>query len=281
MADACTIVVDGRAYEVEPSEESTRARHGDLALRLPVWTGARHLDALRRHLVPGPAGLELDGEGYAAEILAHTEAPVERWHELVPLALWWATRPDLDPAPSDATTACDGAGVDLHGGARAQLRDCTWQQRLAAAREGLLRSDEGAAVDPVRVMGRLLAQVVESVEAPGRGRVSLEELGASSLVRLWGVVLDRCSRQPPFAALLDLEDGPAPARRLLELCRALGRTPTQVLELPAAEVDLVCELVRRAEAAMPSRTPVASRAHAPLHDASDAVVIHFGDGGST
>lgn len=270
MADALTIVVDRRTYEVEASQGSTRVRHGDLELELPAWTGARHLDALCRHLVPGSAGLELDGEGYAAEVLALTDAPVERWSELAPLALWWATRPDLDPPTSVG---------ELHGGVRARLGECTWRQRLAAASAGLQRSDDGAAIDPVAVMEQLLACVVEAVEEPGGRRVSLDELGASSFVRLSSLVLDHGCREAPFSALAGVPDASEPARRLLELCRALGRAPTQVLEMPAAEVDLVRELMRRAAGVMPEQASTPSRAHAPLHDAADAVVIRF-DGGS-
>lgn len=274
MADACTIVVDRRAYEVETSEGTARARHGDLVVELPAWSGARHLAALRRHLVPGAAGLELDGEGYAAEVLALTEAPVERWSELVPLALWWATRPELDPAP-----APHGDDVALHRGAQARLRECAWQQRLAAARGGLVRSDEGAAVDPVRVLEQLLASAVERVEAPPRGGIAIEALDGSSLVRLSSLVLDRSCREAPFDELMGLDDAPEPARGLLELCRVLGRTPSQVLQMPATEVDLVRELLRRIEGEKLPRRPVPSRPHAPLHDAPDAVVIRFGDEG--
>jgi hypothetical protein len=277
MADALTIVVDRRTYEVETSQGEARVRHGDLELELPAWTGARHLEALCRHLVTGSAGLELDGEGYAAEVLALTDAPVERWNELAPLALWWATRPDLDPSTSNTPADVDEGA--LHGGARAHLGECTWRQRLAAASAGLQRSDDGAAIDPVAVMEQLLAHVVEAVEEPDGRHVSLDELGASSFVRLSSLVLDHGCREAPFSAFAGVPDASEPARRLLELCRALGRTPTQVLEMPAAEVDLVRELMRRAAGVMPEQASTPSRAHAPLHDAADAVVIRF-DGGS-
>lgn len=273
MSGACTIIVDHRIYEVEISMGSARARHGDLELDLPSWTATEHLDALRRHLVPGPAGLELDCEGYAAELLARTDIPITRWGELVPLALWWATRPDLDDATSN------GASVVLHDGSWAELRDCTWYERIAAARHGLVRSDDGVAIDVVRVMERLLERAVECVVATGGQRISWQALGGSSVVRLSSVLLERSIREAPFSELTDIENTSEQARVLLELCRVLGRTPTQVFALPAAEVDLVRELLRRANVAAPSRgDPLRSRPHAPLHDAPDAIVIDFGGG---
>jgi hypothetical protein len=275
MSGSYTIVVDQRAYEVEASEGSVRARHRDLELALPRWSAAQHLDALRRHLVPGPAGLELDGEGYAAEVLARTDAPVTRWGELVPLALWWATRPELDGMVSG------GESMVLHEGVRAQMRECTWHQRMAAARHGLVRSDDGVAIDPVQVMEQLLEHLVEGIDAPDGHPVPLDELAGSSLVRLSNAVLDRSSREAPFTELLELEEAPAQARELLELCRVLGYTPTQVFALPAAEVDLVRELMRRATVTPPVRATAPARSHAPLHDAPDAIVIDFGNGGST
>lgn len=276
MAGACTIVVDRWTYEVEISEGSARARYGDLVLELPHWSAAQHLDAMRRHLVPGPAGLDLDGEGYAAEVLASTEAPVTRWGELVPLALWWATRPDLD-------TASDVQDATLHDGSRVELHDCTWRERLTAACEGLVQSPDGAAIDVVRVMEGLLERVVERIEAPGGQCRSWRALGGSSLVRLSSRLLERSSREAPFPELMGLDDAPEHARVLLELCRALGRTPTQVFALPATEVDLVRELIRRSDVAASLRAlrRSHSRPHAPLHDAPDAIVIDFGGGGST
>lgn len=275
MSGAYTIVVDQWAYEVRASEGSVCARHRDLELVLPRWSAAQHLDALRRHLFSGPAGLELDAEGYAAEVLSRTDAPVARRAELVPLALWWATRPELDGVASD------GESTVLHERVRAQLRECTWHERMAVARHGLVQSGDGAAIDPVQVMEQLLEHVVEGIEAPGGHSMPLGELAGSSLVRLSSAVLDRTSREAPFAELLELEETPAQARELLELCRVLGRTPTQVFELPAAEVDLVRELMRRATLTPPVRATAPARSHAPLHDAPDAIVIQFGNGGST
>lgn len=274
MLAVCTVVVDRQTYEVETSQGSVRARHGDLELTLPPWSGAQHLDALRRHLIPGPAGLELDGEGYAAEILARTDAPSTRWSELVPLALWWATRPELEDV-------LVGEQAELHDGTRVRLRDCTWQERIAAARHGLLQSDEGAAIDPVRVIEHLLEQSVDGVEAVDGRSVPLGAVEGSSLVRLSSLVLDRNNREAPFTDLMELEDAPTQARELLELCRVLGRTPMQVFGLPAAEVDLVRELMRRAGGSTPQRVRTTSRPHAPLHEAPDAIVLEFGSGGST
>lgn len=269
-----TVVVDRQTYEVEASEGSARARYGDLELSLPRWSGADHLRALGRHLVPGLAGLELDAEGYAAELLARIDAPVERWPELVPLALWWATRPELDGERLD-----DG-GLALAGGARAQLADCAWRQRIDAARHGLVRSDEGAAVDPVRVLEQLCDRVLDGVEDADGRSIAPQELDGPSFVHLCAHVVEHSSRESPFPELEAFEDAPEPARELLELCRVLGRTPTQVLELPAREVDLVRGLVALAGGTGAPQAPKPSRVHAPLHDAPDAVVIDFGDGGA-
>lgn len=277
MTSTCTIVVDRQTYEVEASEGTARARHGDLVLELPHWSAAQHLDALRRHLVPGPTGLELDSEAFAAEVLACTGAPVDRWGELVPLALWWAARPEQDDWEHGLGEPNTG-WTTLHDGVRARLHTCTWHQRIVAARHGLVRVDGSLAIDPVQVLEHLLTHVVEQVEDTDGQRMSWRELASSSLLRLANVVLEHNSREAPFTELGERDDLPEQARGLLELCRVLGRTPTQVLGLPATEVDLVRELMRRTETAAMPRPSTSPRAHAPLHMAPDAIVLDFGGG---
>lgn len=272
MGVARTLRVDRSTYEVEVSDGVSRAWCGDLELRLPPWSGADHFRALERHLVPGVAGLELDAEGYAAELLSRTDVPVEHWGELVSLALWWATRPELDGELLE-----DGR-LGLPGGARAQLERCTWKQRLAAVRGSLQRSENALAVDPVAVVERLVDSVSARVEDASGRVVEPRMLEGAALARLVEHVVEHSTRESPFPELEGLEEVPARAGELLAVCRALGRTPTEVLALPALEIDLVRALLRVESGEVEHRELRTSRPHAPLHDAIDAVVLEFGDG---
>ncbi|MCH9683414.1 MAG: hypothetical protein K0V04_18400 [Deltaproteobacteria bacterium] len=277
MSELRTVIVGERHYEVElsASGDALRARYEGLQVELPLWTGARHLDALRRHVTPGPDGLVLDATGYAAELLGDAGVEPEQWPDLTPLALWWSARPELAQAHDDE------GWVTLPCGTRARVRECSWRARIEAARRGLTGDDGVRTIDPVAVLDRVLEHVVVDVEPEARGAQAGRGLASASFGRLATAVLDRVAPQTRPESLPDDREGADSARRVLDVCRALGRTPSEVLEMPAAEIDLVEALMERSSPTTRATSVAApSRTHAPLHDAPDAFVITFGDGGS-
>jgi hypothetical protein len=186
--------------------------HDDLAFALPSWSGAQHLAALRRHIVPGPGAPELDVEGYAAELLVLTSVPQPRWAALVPVALWWAIRPDLGPA------RCDGRWVELYGGTRVRVDEYSWVERCEAAQNALFEEDDDE-LDPAAVVERVLAQVVEHVDESGV--TALADLSAPAVVQLAAAMLDRYHCQHADDPFEDLDA--ERARLVLALHCGLGR----------------------------------------------------------
>jgi len=188
------------------------------ALDLPTWSGAQHLAALRRHIVPGPGVPRLDLEGYAAELLLHTDEPEEDWAELTSHALCGVLDPERGPAGDD------GRFVELSCGTRIRMGDCPWSERVQAARAAL-GIDDGAPADPVRVVEQVLAQVLDHVVV---GTTTIDQLAPASLVQLAGAVLDRYDRALTDGDLEDLDLGEPDvqaesARLVLALHRSLGR----------------------------------------------------------
>lgn len=179
------------------------------------WTGARHLEAIERHVSCEAGVPRLDAEGYAAELLSRTGIPARRWSQWVPWALTWATHPGLGPALDD------GRVIELDGGLRIRMGDCPWALRCEAARVSL--EDEGEhAPSPVLTAERVLAQVLEHAEG---GPVAPSSLTAASIVQLADAVLRRYeaerSEEPEEADLdpLDAEH----VRMVLAIHRSLGR----------------------------------------------------------
>ncbi len=264
------------SYEVEipAAGGHLRARHGDALLELPPIDGARHLDALRRHVTPGVEGLVLDERGYASEFLVAASVSAAQWSRWIPLVLWWAARPDL------AEPATDGQWVTLPCSTRARLRSCTWRERISAARAGLVGQGDSACVDPVAVLEGILERVVADISLQG-GEASLPTMDSASWSRLAGAALALTGHDAdtdPRSAPVD----PVHAQAVLELCRVLGCMPSDVLDAPACEIDVVWELLRHAggEPRSPSvRGP--ARPHAPLHGAADAFVIDFSASGAS
>jgi len=188
------------------------------SMALPSWTGARHLAALRRHIVSGPGVPSLDTEGYASEILLETDVPEDEWNDWVPYVLHRMLRSERGRAEDD------GRFVELSDGIRIRLGDCSWSERVEAAREAL-GIDEPRALDPIRVAEQVLAHVLDAVEG---GPLTFDRISAPSLVQLAGALLDRYDRALTDEELEELDlaepdDSAQQAHFVLALHRSLGR----------------------------------------------------------
>ncbi len=187
------------------------------------WTGARHLAALRAHIVPGPGTVTLDRTGYAAEVLATTDDPGEDWVQLVPHILATAVCPVFGPAEDDGTF------VTLHDGTRVRMGDCPWVDRVRAARLAMGVEDDAVSLCPVRVAETVLAQVWELAQTDEP--ITIAQLDAPALVQLAAALLDRYDRALTDEDLEEFEMGEwrefdesaEQVRMVLALHRSLGR----------------------------------------------------------
>lgn len=268
------LVIEGLRYAVTPGgvSGSLRATMREVEVELAPWTWADHLAALRRHLRAQGGRLVLDEEGYAREVLRQATLDEESRAFLVPLALWWAAGGDRRAAPSTP----DPAGwVHLGAGLRAQIRAWSWRQRLAVMRACVEAVGDAHVVDPLGIVERLLATTLLVLEHSDTGRV--QQLGAVDAAvahELLATLTELCMPSPDPTDDAWHQD-PAIAAQVLRLCGALGWTPSQVLDAPAAEVDVLRWLLERGEPgdAAPSR-----RRALRLHDHPDAMVLEFAGG---
>lgn len=234
-------------------------------VRLRPWTYAAHMAALRDSAVTEAGGLVLDRAGFAGHVLRHSGVTPAGRDWLLPLALWWAAGGE-----ETAAVAVPGDVVDL-GAAKARLRPWTEGERLAALGAMLVRDD--AAGDWFDGAGYLDAMVRRSLVAlePPAG---LEALDSRAVARLLAAVtalnIVEPARDPLLSGVL-----PEPVvAATLELCRALGWTPAQVLGTSAAEVQRLLVLLRRAA---PRANPPASARAAGLAAHPDATVFTFAE----
>lgn len=261
------VEIDGRRFAVRrvpgprgPALEVLLER-GD-AVRLDPWTLDDHLAALDRHTCLEGQDPRIDAVALAAEILARTsDAPLDddARARLLPLALWWAggDAPPARPGPDGELALSVG---------RAALRPWTSLARARAL---------DACTDPrtgaLRVGSYLRAMIAASVAAP----FDPLALAGDDAARLLDAVADLGAPRD------DLSDGPGSAelaRATLRLCRALGWTPGQVWNAPAAEVDRMLALLDRLEAPAPRPAPPRPAPASRLAAFPDAVIIEVGDG---
>src|SRR5262245_33241697 len=136
MQGSSAIEVDGVAYQVhfqgfrDPLQVHLEGGR-EVALR-PCTCGA-HLDALGKHLRPGPGGLALDAPSFCREVLAGSGLSGELVHQIGPLALWWAAGGDARPP-----VRLDAEGWLELDGERARLRPWTHGERLRALSESVI-----------------------------------------------------------------------------------------------------------------------------------------------
>ena len=271
------VVIDGHRFEVALGEggQPLRARVDDGELELPAWTWDDHVDALRHHLDVIDGRLVLDEAGYARRVLARAGTPQEQDARLTPLALWWAAGAGRvvasRPAPNE--------WIDLGGGARAKIRVWSFRERMTVLRQCLEYRDDEPFIDPLVLVERLLRDGVLALECPaGQG---INDLGRLDAGAVQGLLSALTEYSMPGASAVDdaLLDDPALASQVLRVCKAMGWTPSQVLEAPAGEVDAIVALLGPADApvAKPRRAPLRS---SRLHDQPDAMVLVFGEGGA-
>ena len=211
---------------------------------LRPWTVADHLAALSVCALGGADGPTLDLGRFAQIVLDRCWSGAASG-ALDELALWWAAAPgagEIDPA----------GWVSL-GASRARLRRWSWLER-GRALEATVR-DEGLDA------AALLAAEVESCVVETSDGLSPMALPAG----------------PVLQALVHLNAPPALppglGRTTLRAAKALGWSPRQVLEAPAADMDLLLLLLDEA----PS-TPAAPPIPSGLAAHPDSVTIVFGGG---
>lgn len=262
------------------------APEGEVVSLLP-WTYAAHMAALRDSAVTVTGGLALDRAAFAGHVLRHSGLTTAGRDWLLPVALWWAAgggdTPDDTP---DAGVANDflsdrvihrsgdsmsagHAPVDL-GSTRARLRPWTEGERLAALDATIRGGAAGDWLDGVGYLDAMVRCSLVALEPPA----VLEALDSLAVARLLGAVtalniLDP-GRDPLLSGLLP----EAVMEGTLELCRALGWTPAQVLGAPAAEVQRLMALLRRTAARSTRPAPIRP---AGLAAHPDATVFTFAE----
>jgi hypothetical protein len=267
-------------------------------VRLLPWTYAPHMAALRDSAVTVTGGLALDRAGFADHVLRHSGLTAAGRDWLLPLALWWAaggeetaavaapnglerlpstpahgTRSDLLSDRvihrSGASASADHGLVDL-GSTRAWLRPWTEGERLVALGATMVRGGaDGDWLDGVGYLDAMVRRSLVALEAPA----VLERLDSLAVARLLAAVtalnIAEPGRDPLLSGLL-----PEAAEATLDLCRALGWTPTQVLDAPAAEVQRLMVLLRRTA---PRATRPAQVRPSGLAAYPDATVFTFAE----
>ncbi|MEM7158024.1 MAG: hypothetical protein AAF799_34605 [Myxococcota bacterium] len=270
------VEIDGRPYAVALGEggQPLRARVDDGEFEFPAWTWGDHRDALRRHLDVVDGQLVLDEAGYARRVLARAEVADEHHARLVPLALWWAAGAGSVVSPRPVPNEW----LDLGRGVRAKVRAWSFRERMVVLRECLEYRAEEPFIDPLVLVERLLSDGVLALEDDGEERI--DDLDGLDAVVVHALLAALTEYSMPGANAVDdaLLDDPVLASQVLRVCRAMGWTPSRVLEAPAGEIDALVALLGPQEA--PARTlrraPARSRR---LHDQPDAMVLVFGESG--
>jgi hypothetical protein len=234
-------------------------------VRLLPWTYAAHMAALRDNAVTVTSGLVLDRAGFANRVLRGSGLAATGREWLVPLALWWAAGGDEAPA-----VAAPNGEVDL-GSARARLRQWTEGERLEALGAMLVRS--GAAGDWLDGVGYLDAMVRQSLIAlePPVALEGIDSLGVARLLTAVTALNTAAPGRDPLRPGLLPE---AAVAATLELCRALGWTPAQVLDAPAAEVQRLIALLGRPA---PRAAPTAPAGLSSLAAHPDTTFLTFAE----
>lgn len=238
--------------------------------RVPPWTYRNHLAALRDCGEMAGGHLSLDAARFARRVLADSDIDQALHDDLAPLALWWAAGGD------DAATApmeADAAGWHPCGARRARLRPWSERERLRALSAAIVEPRSGERwFDPIAYLDAMIRASVIALDPPG----SIDDLDAGTTVALLDAVVGVNIADPEEDA--DPMTGPAArdaARGTLALCRALGRTPSEVWAMPAPEVNRLLRLIALAADAGTRPASAAPRRASRLADYPDAVVIEF------
>jgi hypothetical protein len=269
-----SIEVDGRRFSVHVGhpggslevDTSTGER-----VRLRRWHFEEHLRALDRHASADEQGLRFDTEGFARDVLRDSEVPAPLIEELAPVALWWATTGGYEPGSGVQTD-----GWVRAGSVRARLRPWTFAERSKALSESLTPSAGGGQeLSLERYLRAMLSASIVALEPPGLELTMLDGATTAALLDV-AVALNNSGERDEDQRMKAADaDSQKLARTTLRLCKALGWTPSQVWETPAAEVDRLLALLEVAEPSAPVSAPV--RRAPSLADHPDAVVIQVED----
>jgi hypothetical protein len=264
--------VDGRHFHVHVG-----GADGELAVdtstgervRLRRWRFDEHLRALDRHASADGNGLRFNAEGFARDVLRDSEVPALLVEELAPVALWWATTGGHEP-----TSGVEPDGWVRAGPVRARLRPWTFAERSKSLSESLTpRAQGGQELSLERYLRAMLSASLVALEPPGMELAGLDGATTAALLDA-AIALNTAGERDEDRRMKAADaDSRKLARTTLRLCRALGWTPSQVWETPAAEVDRLLALLDVAEP--PAPTPV--RRTPSLADHPDAVVIQVED----
>ncbi|WP_164002675.1 hypothetical protein [Pyxidicoccus caerfyrddinensis] len=268
------IEVDGRRFSVQVGtpggalevDTSTGER-----VRLRRWSFEEHLRALDRHASADEQGLRFDTEGFALDVLRDSGVPAPLGEELAPVALWWATTGGYAPG-----SEVQADGWVRAGSVRARLRPWTFAERSKALSESLTPSAGGGQeLSLERYLRAMLSASVVALEPSGLQLTMLDGATTAALLDV-AVALNNSGERDEDRRMKAADaDSQKLARTTLRLCKALGWTPSQVWETPAAEVDRLLALLEVAEPSAPASAPV--RRAPGLADHPDAVVIQVED----
>ncbi|NOK21821.1 hypothetical protein [Corallococcus carmarthensis] len=269
-----SLEVDGRCFLVRvevPGEALEVDTAAGERVRLGRWGFDAHLWALDRHASVDGQGLHFDATGFAREVMRGLAVPAALMEELAPVALWWAASGGYE-----AGSGLQEDGWLRAGAVRARLRPWTFVERSRALNESTLPSAGGG--QEFRLERYLRLMLRASVVALEPAGVELSMLDGATTVALLDAALalnDMGARDEDSRLKSPDVDNPRLARVTLRLCKALGWTPSQVWETPAAEVDRLLALLEVAEPPAPRPARVG---RAPsLADHPDAVVIQVED----
>jgi hypothetical protein len=229
------------------------------------WRYRDHMTALKDCVFVAGEHLDLDRQRFARHVMDCGNVPEDQRDALAPLALWWAAGGE-----AGRTQKAKHNTVDL-GTARARLRPWTERERLAALLAARVEDDSGQTwfdvTGYVDTMVRIsVAEITHAVDMLD-SRATAVLLDTAVALNIPDIALDPILGEGPAARAM--------AERTLGLCRALGWTPTQVWEAPAAEIDRLWHLVALAGNLAPAPMPGPRRQ--TLADAPDATVFRFTD----
>lgn len=229
-------------------------------IRLNPWTLNSHLAALGECVVPSGTGLELNEQAFSHQVLAENRIPENTYSEFAPMALWWASGGGIKPVSL-------GNNWYRIGSVLVQLRSWTAGERFSALAQSRLDTGDGTRFNVEAYLRSLLKACVVSLE-PEQALANLDSAASCALL---DAVITLNAVSLPDTETLKLT--PETDRIILRLCRELAWTPSQVLAIPASELDVLLALLERTEnIRSPSITPVSGLASYP-----DTVMILIED----
>jgi len=217
--------------------------------------------ALREHVRVTGAGVVLSESGFADAVLA--DLPREERAGLEPMALWWGA----GGPPPELVREGDWVWI---GRRWMGLRSWSWRERCDALNASVSQDGGGQQFDFVGYLDTMVRACIVDSEPTD---LVLEEIDAAETAALLAAV--RGLNEPDQTLANGTVSGDL-ARKTLQLCKALGWTPSQVWAAPAAEIDALLGLLEIEERPAPVAKTASVRG-SRLARHADAVVIQIGD----